>query len=205
MIYRIAKISDVNQLARVHLKCCSEQAEGFMFKLGVNFLESYYKIFLNEKYSVIIVAENSKNDIVGFHSGSLKTEEHIASLRRHRVRLFASSLFEIIRHPSLFGDLYLRYKSTSEEEGFVVSSGPRGEYWAWLSSEKDSFSALELHKIWHLFLKMLGVKAVRSEVNSGNKRVLKAVFLMGATIVKEFKTPDGHTRYILEYNLENYK
>ncbi len=205
MQLRLAKFCDAEQLAEVHGICGSEQSEGFMFKLGKTFLKKYYQIFLNERNSIIIVAENENGKIIGFNSGTIKAEEHIEELRKKKYTLLLASIPAIIRNPSLLRNVYLRYKSTSNKGEFIITSGPRGEYWAWLPREKNSIGAVALSRGMLDCMKLLGVKYLRSEINVDNEKLLRVAQTMGANIVREFETPEGIKRYIMEYVLDRKK
>ena len=66
MITRFAKPCDSNSLAKLHMKCSVNQPNGFMFKLGLPFLKTYYKLLINEKNSVIILAEDEGSNLIVF-------------------------------------------------------------------------------------------------------------------------------------------
>lgn len=202
MRFRLAKLCDADQLADVHSICCSEQPEGFMFKLGKSFLRKYYQILLNERNSVVIVAESEAEKIIGFYSGSSRSEEHIEKLRQNKLSLILASVRAILRNPCLLKSMYIRYKSTKNKGEFIITNGPRMEYWACLPSDRNSGAAIELHKLWYEFMRLLGVTTVKGEINEANKRTLKMHQIMGATIIKEFETPEGNKRYIIEYILD---
>jgi len=53
------------------------QIDGFMHKLGKTFLRTYYKVLLEEKNSIILIAIDHNGYGVGFHSGTMKAEEHL--------------------------------------------------------------------------------------------------------------------------------
>lgn len=207
MHIRLAKPCDINQLAYVHWVCSAKQAGGFMYKMGKSFLAQYYRISMKEKHSLILVAEDEQGKLVGFHSGTLRAEEHMAMLRRSRLSLFIASVPALLRNPRLIRDAFDRQRSGSADaadSGYVVTSGPRGEYWAWLPGQRNPGGAIELHQTWHAFMRLLGAKTVRSEIDISNSRILKFAHLLGARVVKEFVTPAGNKRMILEYKLDEY-
>lgn len=207
MQIRLAKQRDIKQLVDVHWTCSTEQPGGFMFKLGRPFLRQYYKIYLREKHSLILVAEEEHGKLLGFHSGTLRAEEHIAALRSAWLPLLITALPAVVRKPSLVQEIYSRYRSTAREtdsDEYILKSGPRGEYWAWLSAHRDAGQAIHLHETWHAIMHQMGAKSVRSEVDRDNVRILKYARMMGAQVIKEILTPDGRRRLIMEYELENY-
>jgi hypothetical protein len=194
MIFRIAKKSDCKNIAKIHV-------DGFMHRLGVPFLIQYYRIFVDEKNSLILVAED-KGLMLGFHSGTLLAEEHHAALVDNKLKLGFAVITSIVKDPRLIGEVFKRYKSLkSSEEDFRVKSGPRGEYWAWLSEYGDAVNSLKLHKSWHNILKEMGATYVRSEVDLNNKRVVRSIELMGGIFLSEVTLKDGRRRAIVEYKL----
>lgn len=204
--YRLAKKSDAFSLARLHRKCAEIQKDGFFYKLGVLFIYRYYKITISNKNSIILLAENNDR-VLGFHSGTLKAEEHLVSLKNNRISLFLSVIPELFINPKLFFEVYKRYLYVSNDNKaikFGVTSGPRGEYWGWDPENSNSLSSLKLHKSWHLIVKSLGFDFVKSEVDITNKRVLKSIKLMGGEIISEVTLPDGRKRAVVQYDLKNW-
>jgi hypothetical protein len=172
-----------------------------MHRLGLPFLTAYYKVFIGEKHSLIIVAEENGR-ILGFHSGTLLAEEHQEALAASKLRLGLSVIPSLLTDFSLFREVLMRFKSLrTKEDDFRVKSGPRGEYWAWLPSSRDGAGALKLHKIWHCVLKDLGATYVRSEVDLSNERVVKSIKIMGGIFLNEIALKDGRRRAIVEYKL----
>lgn len=206
--YRLAKTSDAFTLARVHEKCAKSQKGGFFHKLGLLFLTEYYKIELSNKYSIVLIAENEVGICQGFHSGTLKAEEHFRSLKKNRIRLAVSLILKIASNPKLLLEVVKRYLSISknnEKYNFGVKEGPRGEYWGWLPDSPNPIESINLHKKWHLMIKQLGVNFVKSEVDITNDRVYKSIKIMGGQILSEIILPDGRKRAIVQYDLSKYK
>jgi hypothetical protein len=204
--YRLAKTTDAFSLARVHKKCAEFQQDGFFHKLGILFIWRYYKIVLSNKNSFILLAED-QNGLLGFHSGTLKAEEHLSNLKKNRISLFFSVIPELFVKPKLFFEAYKRYRYVSKKNTaikFGVTNGPRGEYWGWDPENPDPLNSLKLHKKWHLIVKSLGIKFIKSEVDITNKRVLKSIKLMGGEIISEVILPDGRKRAIVQYDLKNW-
>ena len=207
MQIRLAKQSDIEQLAQVHWTCSTEQPGGFMFNLGRRFLRQYYRIYLREKHSLILVADEEHGKLLGFHSGTLRAEEHVEALRSSWLSLLISALPAVVRKPSLVREIYSRYRSTArkaDSDEYILKSGPRGEFWAWSSAHRDAGQAIHLHETWHAIMRHMGAKAVRSEVDRDNVRILRYARMMGAHVIKEILTPDGRKRLIVEYVLEDY-
>lgn len=176
-----------------------------MFKLGKGFLVAYYQIFLAEASSVVLCTENSEGRIIGLVSGSLAAERHMAALRRNRLRLALASLPALARNPNLLGSMVARQQSGSADEddgGYVVLAGAREEFWAWLPTERTAGGAIELHRTWLSVMRLLGASRVRLEVDRVNDKVEKIHRLMGAKVLKEFSTPDGRQRLVMEYSLD---
>lgn len=201
MNFRIAKKTDCKALASIHQECARNQVDGFMHRLGLPFLTAYYKVFIGEKHSLIIVAEEN-GKILGFHSGTLFAEEHHSALVSSKIRLGLAIIPSLLTDFGLLHEVFLRFKSLStEEEDFRIKNGPRGEYWAWLPSNRDGTNALKLHKIWHCVLKDLGATFVRSEVDLSNDRVVRSIKLLGGKFISEITLADGRNRAIVEYEL----
>ena len=204
--YRLAKLSDAKSLAIVHKVCAESQKDGFFHKLGILFIYRYYKIVISNKNSIILLAEN-KNGLLGFHSGTLKAEEHLSGLKNNRISLFFSVIPELFINPKLFFEVYKRYRYVSKKNTaikFGITNGPRGEYWGWDPENPNPLDSLKLHKKWHLIMKALGVNFIKSEVDVTNKRVLKSIKLMGGEIISEVILPDGRNRAIVQYDLKNW-
>jgi len=207
MTIRTAKSRDAKDLARLHIECSKAQPGGFMHRLGLGFLVEYYRVSMKEKFCLIIVAEDEDGKIVGLHSGTLRAEEHAEMLRRSKWRLGMASLPRVLRNPKLIFDSMARANSGSadtEKDGYVVKTGPRGEYWGWSPSSSNPGGALALHRAWHEMMKAMGATLVRSEIDTCNSRILKFAKTMGARVVKEMQTPEGEKRLILEYDLAAY-
>lgn len=200
MRIRIASIQDASELAKVHIKCATQMNRSFMDKLGIHFLTSYYKILLKEKSSVVVCAENGDENIVGFHSGSLDTKEHFAALESKKGLLLVSALPAISRNPGLLVAINKRRKSKSaQHEVFISMEGPRAEFWGWIKNEGPPGGAIAVLKKWMSIMRLFGAKGIRFEVDKDNTNALKLHRAIGALIVKEYITPDGQKRYLMEY------
>ena len=80
MRFRIAKKSDIKILSKLHFEAGKKQPDGYMYKLGLPFLKTYYKVLVNEKNSLVIVAENKDHIICGFCAGTFFAEEQAGYL-----------------------------------------------------------------------------------------------------------------------------
>ena len=115
MKFRIAKILDAKKIAEIHMICANHQKDGFMHKLGIKFLIQYYKIFINENNSIIVVAEN-EGVVCGFHSGTALEEEHQTSIKRNKLKLSITVWQKLLINPKVAIDIYRRYKSLSTKK-----------------------------------------------------------------------------------------
>jgi hypothetical protein len=201
MNLRLAKKEDVKSLASIHLECGLEQPGGFMYKLGIGFLKTYYHILLKEKKSIIIVAEDNDGKIHGFCSGTLAAEEHAKALRKNKVSLFFSTIPAILKNPGLIKDIRERNKylsASANHTRFGTTVGPRNEYWAWRTNSNKNLS-VHLFKTWLNLVYDFGFNSVRGEVDSVNKHILILHKLLGAKVLEKQELPDGRTRYFVEY------
>lgn len=206
MKFRIAKLDDVAGLAAVHRAAAREQqsrdAGGFLEKLGIRYLREYYRVFLREPNSLILCAVDDEGNLVGLVSGTMAAEEHRDALRKHRFRLFLAMLPALVKDIRLVGSVLRRARSLSHhgENGYIWLEGPRWEYWGWDPAHPSADSIL-LQKAWMACLKLLGASSVTFEVDEKNVRVAGYHKRMGAEVVREFVTPDGNRRLLMQYNL----
>jgi len=169
-----------------------------MHKLGIKFLIQYYKIFINENNSIIVVAEN-EGVVCGFHSGTALEEEHQTSIKRNKLKLSITVWQKLLINPKVAIDIYRRYKSLSTKKNkYRVSSGPRGEYWAWLPSIKNPAGSMALRKTWTNVLYDLGCKSFKFEVDLSNSDVEKYAKAFSCEVLEVHILPDGRKRAILE-------
>lgn len=200
MKLRIAKSSDYKTLAEIHLECGKMQVGGFMHKLGLSFLKTYYKILLNEKNSIVVIAENEKGYGLGFHSGTMKAEEHFESLRKNKIKLGLSLIPSMIKDPRIIKSILLRNKfiNNSKEESYGVTLGPRAEYWAWRPGSTNPAASMILRQTWTKTIFALGVKSFKLEVDLANTDVEKYCKAFSCSVIHEVNLPDGRKRAILE-------
>jgi hypothetical protein len=202
MKFRFAKKCDSRALACLHIECSIYQKGSFMHRLGMPFLIKYYEITISNKNSIIILAEDN-DEVLGFHSGTLDAIEHYSNLRNNKLKFIIPILTSLIIKPKLLFEIYKRYIYTGNDSKvkFGVKTGVRGEYWGWSPSKPNPVESINLHRKWHLIIKNLGAKYVRSEVDIVNDRIYKSIKLMGGLIIQEITLLDGRKRAIVEYDL----
>lgn len=204
MKIRFAKVSDADEVADVHFRCSQNQEMGFMFKLGKGFFRQYYRVLLNERNSIVLVAEDNNHRIIGLSTGSLQTEEHLVALKKHKLRFLFVTLLQIMRHPNLIYQIIIRQKNISNGQGnngFIAMSGARLEYWGWLPDHKESMGAVELLRCWLAVVRQLGAVRVNHEIDVGNTKSEQIHKLLGSKVVGSFFTTDGRERLMMEYDL----
>jgi len=201
MILRFAKSSDFGSLAKLHLECGRYQTGGFMFKLGLSFLKIYYKLLINEKNSIILVATDQDGNLLGFCSGTMAAEEHLNNLKRNRFRIGISILPSILISPRMLTDILDREKFIYMEKGsiqFGVVKGPRIEYWAWRHDDKANMS-IPLLNTWLKVVFDLGITSIKAEVDIDRKNLLTIHKFLGAKVLEHLNLKDGRERVIIEY------
>lgn len=206
IIYRIAKLSDAKSLAKVHLICAKYQKGGFFHKLGIIFLINYYKIILSNKHSIVLLAEDQNQKCLGFHSGTLKMEEHLIQLKKKRFTLGLAVIPQLFINPRLIYEVIKRYLSISNlnsKHEFGVKFGARGEYWCWLPNDSNSIEAINLFNKWFNILKELDITNVFIEVDTINKRIFSFHKKNGAEIIRDIDLLDGRKRLIMVYKLKD--
>jgi hypothetical protein len=161
-------------------------------------------MMLKEPHSLVLCLEGSDGLILGLAVGSLDATEHLATLRMHRLRLLFAALPALITSPRLIAQLRDKQeasKKVGDDNGYVVASGPRLEFWGVVSQGRAHGAALTLLQNWLSIAKTLGANHVRFEVNETEREVEKIHRLLGAQIVKDFRTEAGIRRKVLEYEL----
>jgi hypothetical protein len=184
------------------MECAENQPNGFMFRLGPLFLKTYYKLLLNEKHSVILIAEDENENMLGFASGTTDAKAHLDNLKRNRIRIGISMLPAIIKSPLILKNILDHEKFVSSKYGYIqfgVMSGPRSEYWAWRHNDKSNMS-IPLLKTWLKIMYTMGAASVKAEVDINNKNLLTIYKFLGAKVVEHLKLNDGRNRVIIEYS-----
>lgn len=202
--FRLAKPSDAKQIANCHWHVRDRYTEGIFLSLGENFLRAYYKVIMDDPNEIIVCAENSEGEIVGFSSGSLNAESQAETIKKHRIRLGLSALLGIIRHPSYLKGVWQRYKSLQSSEGpkFLHLEGARSEYLCWKKGADGSISMLLLDKLKFKIMHELGIKEVYFEIDKNNERWLSAVLRDKTNAVQgEYPLPDGRIRVLIKKSI----
>ena len=198
--YRLAKPSDAKAIADVHWHVRDRYTQGIFLSLGKGFLKSYYKVVLNDPWEVVVCAVNESGRIVGFASTSLDAKKRYANIKQHKITLGIAAIKVILCHPSLFKDLWQRYKSLLGKNNggqFVHTEGVRGGYWCWLKSD-DSLKSFEMSQVKNNILRELGVNELFFEVDKFNKAVYKFHLKVNrAEPIEEIILPDGRVRVLM--------
>lgn len=196
--FRIGKPSDAKQITEAHWTVRDRYTEGIFISLGKRFLRAYYDIALNDPNEIIVVAENSNNEIVGFSSGSIDANSQAKSLKRHKIKLGFAAIIGIICRPSLIVGVWQRYKSLdnkSDKPQFLHMEGARSEYLCWKKDAEGSINMMLLDKIKFAIMAELGVKEVFFEIDRHNERLFKAQQRdKSITLISEYRLLDGRTR-----------
>jgi len=201
IIFRVGKISDHIALAQIHYHSGQFQNDGFMYRLGYDFLKRYYKVLLSEKQSFVLVAEDNTSKIHGFVSGTQNASSHLSAIRNDRVFLALTLLKSVIFSPAIFKEIFKRYKyvnKVSDAESYGVLVGARLEYWIWDTDSSSNLSVLLL-KAWINIMKEMGVNEIHGEVDKFNIKSQKVHKLMGAIFYETKILADGRERTFYKY------
>lgn len=204
IIFRLGKISDHTALAQIHYHSGQFQNDGFMYRLGFEFLKRYYKVLLSEKQSFILVAEDDSNKIHGFVSGTQNATSHLSAIRNDRFFLALSLLKKVIFSPDLIKEIFKRYKyvnKVSDSESYGVLDGARLEYWIWDTESSSNLSVLLL-KSWINIMKEMGINEIHGEVDKFNIKSQKVHKLLGAIFYDTKILSDGRERTFYKYILK---
>jgi hypothetical protein len=200
MNVRLASRRDSPRLARLHSVCSAKQPGGFMYGLGTPFLTEYYRVLIDEGSSVVLCAVDNSGQVIGFVAGALDAKTRLAALKRNRGRLLIAALPALVRRPQLVREVYRRQTYNSVDNsglGYVVQTGAHEEFWAWLPDHGGG--AIELHLKWLAMMRLLGAGSITGEVDKVNVAIVRVHRILGARVVKEFSTPDGRQRLVIEY------
>lgn len=204
IIFRLGKISDHIAIAQIHYHSGQFQNDGFMYRLGFDFLKRYYKVLLSEKQSFVLVAEDSSGCIHGFVSGTQNATSHLSAIRNDRVFLALTLLKSVVFSPSLLKEIIRRYKYVNrinDAESFGAIDGARLEYWIWDTDSASNLSVLLL-KAWINIMKEMGVNQIHGEVDQSNVKSQKVHKLMGAIFYNTITLADGRDRIFYKYILK---
>lgn len=206
MRFRLAKSSDARALAKIHAVCARDQPGSFMGDLGNAFLYQYYCVLLREESSVVVCAVDDANRIVGFIANTLDASEDLLAMHRARLRLALGTIQSLLSRPRLLVGLWSRYRSLSPSNRgheYTSQSGPRVVYVAVLPDSRAGGTAVRLFAITFQIMRSLGVKELQFEVDTQNMKVARFHREAGATVVREFVTPDGKQRLVMRYDLSS--
>ena len=171
--FRLAKPSDAKEIANIHWHVRERYTQGIFLSLGESFLRAFYKIILDDPWEVTVCAVNEKGKILGFANTTMDAKKQAENVKKHKFSLGVAALGAIIKHPSLFKEVWIRYKSLSNSKNapsLVHTEGVRGEYWCWLKDD-DSLKSVEMSNIKNEILYDLGVREMFFEVDKANTSV----------------------------------
>jgi hypothetical protein len=204
IIFRLGKICDHIALAHIHYHSGQFQNDGFMYRLGFDFLKRYYKVLLSEKQSFVLVAEDSSSKIHGFVSGTQNASSHLSAIRNDKLFLALTLLKRVIFSPALFKEIFRRYKyvnKANDSDSYGVVDGARLEYWIWDTDSSSNLSVFLL-KSWINIMKEMGVNEIHGEVDKFNIKSQKVHKLMGAIFYETKTLADGRERTFYKYILK---
>lgn len=201
IFFRLGKISDHIALAQIHHYSGQLQNDGFMYRLGFDFLKRYYKILLSEKQSFVLVAEDSAGTIHGFVSGTQNSNSHLSAIRNDRIFLALILVKSVILRPGILKEILRRYKYVNkikDAESFGALDGARLEYWIWDTDSSSNLSVLLL-KAWINIMKEMGINEIHGEVDKSNMKSQKVHKLLGAVFYDIKILTDGRERIFYKY------
>lgn len=109
----------IASLSQLHMKAFPRF---FLTQLGLPFLKTLYKGYIEDKNSGILVAENN-GKLIGFIAYSNEYSKFYKELlKKHLIRFAFCSLFAVIRHPSFCKRLLGAFKKSDDvkkEEEYV--------------------------------------------------------------------------------------
>lgn len=204
MIIRVVKNSDLKRVVEIRHSIKEKNPLGIFSNMGKPFLRAYYKIIINNPYTVFVCAEDDNKLVLGFMFVVLDSADLQRDMKRHRLRLAFSALLSAVRQPSLFKQLFLRFKSlNNDRDDFVHTSGARIGYWGWSPNFPDPESSVGMHERVLQITKLCGVDRLCLEVDKDNKSIYKFHKLNGAVLEEEKTLPDGRVRALMYYDLSN--
>jgi len=203
MRFRLAKLSDINEIVTLHYNVRDTYSVGFFSQMKKSFLKQYYKILLNDPNEVILCAVDDSDIICGFVSANLDVEEQFSNLRKHKISLAIAAVPSFLLNPRLIVEVWKRYQSTDKKskKKFVTATGARGEYWVWNPENKESIWSTFLNNKHLEILYVLGVNNLSFEVDSVNNKVLVFSKMNGAVEVDKITLEDGRERILMNYDL----
>lgn len=204
MIFRIAKLSDLSQIAKLHFKVRNTYSTGYFSKMGYSFIKQYYKIVLNDPYEVFVCAEDENNVIRGFCSASLDVVKQFSRLRKRKFQMGIAAIPTFLLKPYLVKDTIKRYIATKRQtdDKFIPRVGARCEFWTWDAEFKDSASSVALFNVFLSILYQLGVNHLPLEVDLLNNSVYHFHKINKASVIEEIVLSDGRKRILMSYDLK---
>lgn len=206
--FRLAKPCDAAKLADCHWHVRDRYTRGIFLMLGKSFLKTYYKIILNDPWEIVVCAENEDGKIVGFSSSTQDAEKQNEALKKNKSRLALSAMWAIICKPSLFKEVWMRYRSLNSDGGphYMKKTGCRGDYWCWLKDEGDNLKSFEMENAKNKMLYLLGEKEIWGEIDKVNEGVVRYQKKVNkAEFFDEFTLPDGRVRLTYKIDLTRLK
>lgn len=203
--FRLAKTKDIGAIANLHFQASKDQPGGFLFKLGPFFIKAYYSIAINEPHNILLCAESTSGEILGFISGSTVAEEHLLALRRHWIKLGLSAIIPVLIRPFLLSSIWKRFRFINGDNGatqFCAGHGARIEFWGWKKDDPFSFMSINMLESMLKIMQIFGAKQVFGEVDETNTRLVKMHKLMGCEKVFDLGEVDGRYRAIYVHDLE---
>lgn len=207
MQYRLAKMSDIGNLAKLHYNVRKTYDIGFFAQTNISFLREYYRVLIKDRNEIILCAfDEITNEMQGFCSGTLNVAEQRRFFSKQKINLLVSLLPSLILNPKLVFDVLKRYKSVNSKKNvefqYTVLDGARSEYWVWDNNKKNAEDSVELLNRFYNIFYILGTQEIFFEVDDSNKKVYKFHKYNGAEMVTEFLLPDKRKRIIMKYNLD---
>lgn len=196
--FRLAKPSDAKQIADCHWHVRDRYTTGIFLSLGKGFLKAYYEIMLNDPNEIIVCAENSDGEIVGFSSGTLDAKSQSSTIRKNKLKLGFYAFLGILVHPSYLKGVIERYKSLSNDSKgprFLHLEGARSEYLCWKKGDENSMGMMLLDRIKNKLFFNFGIKEVYFEIDRHNEKLFNSkVVDKNTLLIEEYELPDGRKR-----------
>lgn len=204
--FRLAKPSDAKQIANVHFHVRDKYGEGFFAQVNKSFLVQYYKVILNDPYQIVVCADLD-GQILGFSSGTMDAAIEFSNVRKNKWKFAIPLITTALTNPKIIKAAFDRFQSTkaNSEKKYINVEGARNEYWAWLPGRDDSYMAIFTQELLLYFMKCMGVKEVRGEMDSVNEKVVKMQSRNGNKVVHSFTMPDGRERMSCIMLLDEHK
>tara|TARA_B100001059_G_scaffold13776_1_gene11144 strand:+ start:25404 stop:26051 length:648 start_codon:yes stop_codon:yes gene_type:complete len=206
MIFRLAKICDLDKIASLQYKVRHLYTNGIFSSLDLFFLRNYYKTIINDPNSILVCGEDSTDGVVGFCCANLDVEKYNLNLKKNKFRLAFAALPSILKKPTILLKLISRFKTLNPKKNiYITPKGARLEYWVWSKKNKDDQSSIYMLESTLNIIKILGYNKVSFEVDLDNKKVLKFHKLNGALELNRVLIDDKTERVFMQYDFFNRK